>query len=78
MRFIEPGNMAAEDYLRKFQWDQARYGVKSTLPELVKDIQDLIQRTDDDLKVKQGDYVQIKSALQAGGSLRGSSGGGQG
>jgi V-type H+-transporting ATPase subunit C len=65
MRFIEPGNMAAEDYLRKFKWDEFRYGIKSTLPELVKDIQDLIQRTDEDLKVKQGDYMQIKSALQA-------------
>lgn len=72
MKFIETGAtnermpptyIAAEQYLKKFQWDQTRYGIKSTLPEIVKDIQDLIQRTDEDLKVKQMDYNQIKSAL---------------
>lgn len=54
--------LAAEEYLKEFAWDQARYQIKSTLPELVKDMQDLVQRTDEDLKVKQMDYNQIKSA----------------
>ncbi|EKX44793.1 hypothetical protein GUITHDRAFT_109219 [Guillardia theta CCMP2712] len=45
--------------------DLARFPIKSTLSELVNMIQDLVHRTDEELKVKLMDYNSIKSSLGA-------------
>jgi len=55
--------IAAEAYLKQFEWDTTRFPEITSLPEHVKEIQDMTQRNDEDLKVKQMDYNQIKSAL---------------
>ena len=63
MPFIGPSNEPAEKYLTKFSWDQARYRITTPVPELIKEIQDSVQRMDEELKVKQMDYSQIRSAM---------------
>ena len=55
MPFIGPSNEPAEKYLTKFSWDQARYRITTPVPELIKEIQDSVQRMDEELKVKQID-----------------------
>mmetsp|Transcript_37922 Transcript_37922/g.89396 ORF Transcript_37922/g.89396 Transcript_37922/m.89396 type:complete len:380 (+) Transcript_37922:149-1288(+) len=52
-----------EGFLTRFEWDQARYPVKSALSELTAMIQGLINRTDEELKSKLMDYNSIKSNL---------------
>jgi len=50
-------------FVTAFDWDQARYPVKSSLNELVSMIHDVVARIDDELKSKLMDYNQLKSAL---------------
>jgi len=49
--------------VKQFSWDEPRYPIKTPVPELIKIIQDSVQRMDEELKVKQMDYSLIRSAL---------------
>jgi hypothetical protein len=62
---VEPSIDGApiDRFLTSFEWDQARYPVKSTLAELVSMIQDRTASTDEELKAKLLDYNTIKSTL---------------
>uniref|UniRef100_A0A7S0W371 V-type proton ATPase subunit C n=1 Tax=Hemiselmis tepida TaxID=464990 RepID=A0A7S0W371_9CRYP len=61
-----------ERFTTAFEWDQARYPVKSTLNELVSMIHDITARIDDELKSKLMDYNQLKSNMgQADRKLQG-------
>lgn len=61
-----------ERFLTAFDWDQARYPVKSTLNELVSMIHDVVARIDEELKSKLMDYNGLRSSLaQAERKLQG-------
>lgn len=61
-----------EKFTTQFEWDQARYPVKSTLNELVSMIHDIVARIDEELKSKLMDYNQLKSSMgQAERKLQG-------
>mmetsp|Transcript_5326 Transcript_5326/g.13479 ORF Transcript_5326/g.13479 Transcript_5326/m.13479 type:complete len:377 (+) Transcript_5326:111-1241(+) len=63
---------SVERYTTGFDWDQARYPVKSSLNELVSMIHDLVARIDEELKSKLMDYNGLKSNLgQAERKLQG-------
>mmetsp|Transcript_9872 Transcript_9872/g.19251 ORF Transcript_9872/g.19251 Transcript_9872/m.19251 type:complete len:378 (+) Transcript_9872:245-1378(+) len=52
-----------ERFATAFEWDQARYPVKSSLNELVSMIHDIVARIDEELKAKLMDYNGLKSAM---------------
>eukprot|EP00286_Rhodomonas_abbreviata_P025011 CAMPEP_0181309992 /NCGR_PEP_ID=MMETSP1101-20121128/12328_1 /TAXON_ID=46948 /ORGANISM="Rhodomonas abbreviata, Strain Caron Lab Isolate" /LENGTH=395 /DNA_ID=CAMNT_0023416551 /DNA_START=138 /DNA_END=1325 /DNA_ORIENTATION=- len=52
-----------EEYLKNFEWDQARFPIKSTLPELVGIITKMVVGADEEVKGFLLEYNSIKSSL---------------
>ncbi|KXZ57041.1 ATPvC1 [Gonium pectorale] len=55
--------MAAETYVQRFKWDEAKFPARRPLKETVEKMTELISRIEDDLKVKASEYNNLKSQL---------------
>eukprot|EP00803_Ostreobium_quekettii_P010890 evm.model.scf_94.3 EVM.evm.TU.scf_94.3 scf_94:20404-23832(-) len=54
-----------EGYLFSFAWDEAKYPSNRPLKDTVEKIQDTVGKLEDDMKVKLGEYNQLKVLLSA-------------
>lgn len=67
-------NVPLDTYLMHFEWDKAKYPIRSSLKELVDKIHAQVGKYDEELKAKSVDYNQISNSIAAeerktGGSL---------
>mmetsp|Transcript_44714 Transcript_44714/g.142395 ORF Transcript_44714/g.142395 Transcript_44714/m.142395 type:complete len:322 (+) Transcript_44714:399-1364(+) len=66
--------MMVENMLTRFQWNEAKHPARRSLRETIEKIQESVAKIEDDLKIKVGEYNNVKSTLSAaarkmGGSL---------
>ncbi|EGG17550.1 H(+)-transporting ATPase [Cavenderia fasciculata] len=54
-----------QQYLSKFQWDDAKFNPKSSLQEIVDKIQSTVAKLDEDLRAKLTDYNSLTSSVVA-------------
>eukprot|EP01111_Echinosteliopsis_oligospora_P006120 TRINITY_DN20152_c0_g1_i1.p1 TRINITY_DN20152_c0_g1~~TRINITY_DN20152_c0_g1_i1.p1 ORF type:complete len:370 (-),score=116.47 TRINITY_DN20152_c0_g1_i1:48-1157(-) len=71
---LTANNVPLDTYLQQFEWDKAKYPVRSSLKELVDKINAQVGKYDEELKAKAVDYNQISNSIAAeerktGGSL---------
>eukprot|EP00188_Purpureofilum_apyrenoidigerum_P005391 Plantae.Rhodophyta-Purpureofilum_apyrenoidigerum.ctg6960.p1 GENE.Plantae.Rhodophyta-Purpureofilum_apyrenoidigerum.ctg6960~~Plantae.Rhodophyta-Purpureofilum_apyrenoidigerum.ctg6960.p1 ORF type:complete len:393 (+),score=91.61 Plantae.Rhodophyta-Purpureofilum_apyrenoidigerum.ctg6960:64-1179(+) len=52
-------------YLQNFEWDEAKFSSADSLEEIESAIMALVSRTEDDLKIRLGDYTTTKQAVTA-------------
>mmetsp|Transcript_782 Transcript_782/g.1665 ORF Transcript_782/g.1665 Transcript_782/m.1665 type:complete len:381 (-) Transcript_782:379-1521(-) len=62
---LQVDGVPVERYLTAFQWDEAKHPVRRPLKETVENIQAGIVTTEENLKVRMGEYNAIKSSLAA-------------
>jgi len=58
-------SMSVEDYIRRFQWDDARYPKIRNARDLLENIVNQVNRLDDDLKQKLLHYNDLKNTSQS-------------
>jgi len=56
---------AIDTYLTHFNWDEAKYPVRSPLKELTDKIHQQVAKLDEELKVKAADYANISHTIAA-------------